>query len=211
MPKHFLILSTCRPTVVGSAVGSRGTPRPPGGSRGRAQQPEHDLLLALLAVPVVAEGGQRAEPPGAPGSSSSRRTGSGWRPGGAGWRGWSRSSAGGPAASRAWQASRCPRRVPGPAGRRGWSRRCRMRSSPSWRQVPRTAATWPWAQERSGSRCAGAGKRPGRQGRPAGRCGSRRRPQAGAWRGWPGSSCECACLRAVPRGAGWRACWLGWG
>ena len=30
---------------------------------GRAQQPEHDLLLALLAVPVVAEGGQRAEPP----------------------------------------------------------------------------------------------------------------------------------------------------
>ena len=34
-----------------------------GAASGRAQQPEHDLLLALLAVPVVAEGGQRAEPP----------------------------------------------------------------------------------------------------------------------------------------------------
>ena len=33
-----------------------------GAAGGRAQQPEHDLLLALLAVAVVAEGGQRAEP-----------------------------------------------------------------------------------------------------------------------------------------------------
>ena len=43
--------------VPGEHLDSQGT------AIGRAQQPEHDLLLALFAVPVVAEGGQRAEAP----------------------------------------------------------------------------------------------------------------------------------------------------
>ena len=51
MPKRFLILSTCRPTVVGSAVFPGEHLDRQGAASGRAQQPEHDQG-GVLEVPV---------------------------------------------------------------------------------------------------------------------------------------------------------------
>ena len=88
---------------------------------GSAQQPEHDLLLALLAVPVVAEGGQRAEPPHQVGGAHVVQDQGGVLQVAVDKAGLDPALAIS-AASRARRASRCRRQALRRAGPRSWSR-----------------------------------------------------------------------------------------